>query len=120
MRFSLLGRLTPVFLLAVVLPGILPSPQGAAQQQVEQTIRIGAWNIEWLGSPSNRHGDGHNVPQSPEDLADYIIASGVDILGLEECNDNDGDKVSRTNTTITKALEVIKQKTGNTWTHRLF
>src|SRR5581483_8251839 len=65
----------------------------------------------------NRHGNG---PQTAEDIADYILASKVDILGLEEVSDNDEDKETRSNTTILKALAIIKKKTGKTWTHRLF
>jgi hypothetical protein len=50
----------------------------------EDTLRIGAWNIEWLGFPDRRGRPGKDNPQSPEDLADYIHASGVDVLALAE------------------------------------
>ena len=53
-------------------------------QSKTQQIRIGAWNIEWLGFPDRRGRPGKDNPQTPEDLADYIEASGVDVLALEE------------------------------------
>jgi hypothetical protein len=115
-----LAKIKILFVLSLSLLGLIPCAENAAQQQVEQTVRIGAWNIEWLGLPSNRHGEGHDVAQTPKNIADYIMASEVDILGLEEVNDNDGDMKTRTNSTITEALDVIKEKTGKTWKHLLF
>jgi endonuclease/exonuclease/phosphatase family metal-dependent hydrolase len=47
-------------------------------------IRIGAWNIEWLGFPDRRSRPGKDNPQAPEDLADYIHTAGVDVLALAE------------------------------------
>jgi len=54
----------------------------------QATARVGAWNIEWLGVPGSRSGSGKNVKQKASDIADYIIDSNVDILGLEEVSLN--------------------------------
>jgi hypothetical protein len=83
-----------------------------------QNVRIGAWNIEWLGVPGNRGNVGTNVAQSAADIADYIIASNVAVLGLEEVSDNGA--TPNTNKTITDALVIVKQRTGDTWKHVLF
>jgi predicted extracellular nuclease len=48
------------------------------------TLRVGCWNIEWLGRPESRSGVAANVAQSAEDLADCIADSGVDVLALAE------------------------------------
>ncbi|MDX2016258.1 MAG: hypothetical protein SFY95_01300 [Planctomycetota bacterium] len=50
----------------------------------DDVLRIGAWNIEWLGKPALRSGPASNVAQSPEDLADVIRFANVDVLGLAE------------------------------------
>ena len=83
-----------------------------------QNVRIGAWNIEFLGKPDSRKDVGAGVPQEPADIADYIIASKVAILGLEEITDN--GTTPNTNKTIAAALDIVKQKTGATWRHVLF
>lgn len=84
---------------------------GVARPSGELTI--GAWNIEWLGSPLMRE----HQP-APEDLAAYIAFSGVDILGVEEMTLE--DVKTRTNSTLSKALAIVDSKTGGRWTHRLF
>jgi predicted extracellular nuclease len=85
------------------------------------TLRIGAWNIEHLGNPSSRGSEcvaaPHRCAQSPEDLADYIIASGVAVLGLEEISE---DLPGGRNATVEHALLIIRQRTGQTWSHVLF
>ena len=100
-------RLTLIVLVFVIV--------SAAEAQ--QVVRIGAWNIEWLGFPQNRGAGNKNVPQKAADIADYIIKSNVDVLGLEEITrTGPGD----TNATLTRALEIIEDRTGNTWKHVLF
>ena len=85
------------------------------------TLRIGAWNVEHLGNPTSR--GNHCVPaphecaQSPQDLAEYIIASGADVLGLEEISE---DLPGRKNATFERALLIVRQRTGRTWNHVLF
>jgi hypothetical protein len=60
------------------------SPETQSPANQAQQIRIGAWNIEWLGFPDRRGRPGKDNPQTPEDLADYIQASEVDVLALSE------------------------------------
>lgn len=80
----------------------------------QDTIRLGAWNIEHLGNPGSRGGA---PAQAPRDIAEYIIASEVDVLGLEEITQN---LAGRRNQTIERALEIVRQRTGDTWRHVLF
>jgi hypothetical protein len=87
-------------------------PARAAAEAVGSSLTLGAWNIEHLG----RDGD----ETSGDDLADYIITSGVAVLGLEEIYDTDGDDSTRTNSTLDEALQAINDKTGDTWDYRLF
>ena len=117
----------PLLALAVLLPtGCAPSaPQGpdvhrqrlAADQH--KPIRVGAWNVEWLGMPERRSGPAKGHRQSPEALAEYILAADVDILGLEEIK-IDSDDGSDTNSLLSSALEIVEQQRGGHWQHRLF
>src|SRR5262245_16453188 len=78
----------------VLLPfSLLP----ARQQTAERTVRLGTWNIEWLGNSGKRE----KPAQDPDDLAKYIRASKVDLLGLNEItHDVEGDEPR--NKTLTK------------------
>ena len=89
----------------------------ASVLHAQATARVGAWNIEWLGVPGSRSGSAKNVKQQASDIADYIIDSNVDILGLEEVSLNGPNN---TNVTIAEALNLVKARTGNTWKHVLF
>jgi hypothetical protein len=89
---------------------------GTTKQPAEVTIRLGSWNIEWLGNPKMRK----KPAQAPEDIAKYILASKVDLLGLNEItHDVEGDD-PRTNKILTEALAMVKKETGKTWKHLLF
>lgn len=111
--------------LAFLSLGCTPSVRSPASQSVlapftpSETIRVGAWNIEWLGTPDSRSGPAKNQPQSPGALAEYIRASGVSVLGLEEIAQDDpaGQALS---VPLTRALEIVSRETGSDWTHRLF
>ncbi len=99
------------FLLLLILPLL-------CADAFAQTVRIGAWNIEWLGVPGNRRNVGTNVAQNAADIADYIIASDVVILGLEEITEN--GTTPNTNKTMINALAIVQQRTGQSWRHVLF
>ncbi|MBL8878716.1 MAG: hypothetical protein JNG88_06300 [Phycisphaerales bacterium] len=94
---------------------------GASKQRAAErdTLRVGAWNIEWLGTPGSRSGVSKDVKQTPEDLADYILAANVDILGVCEVAQESSDG-SLTSDTIAAALRIVGQKRGGAWTHQLF
>lgn len=82
-------------------------------------VAIGAWNIQWLGNPEMRPGKLKGLAQKPEDLADYILQSKVDILALEEVSDNDGDPDSHTNKTIATVQKILDEQTKQSWKHML-
>lgn len=83
-------------------------------------ITVGAWNIQWLGEPSKRSGIGKDVAQKPEDIADYIKTSGVQLLALEEICDDDGDPATIANNTLNTVVEILNEGTGANWKYILF
>lgn len=48
------------------------------------SLRLAAWNIEWLGLPQERSGFARGVAQKPAELAEYIATSGSALLALQE------------------------------------
>src|SRR5690606_20047673 len=84
--------------------------------QEAEVVRLGAWNIQWLGRPERRGG----VAQDAGDLAKYIQASKVDVLAVSEVSCDSQDGPLPTNTTLTQALARIKESTGQEWKHLLF
>jgi hypothetical protein len=96
------------------------APAAANANTQASTATVGAWNIQWLGSPQCRPQAVQGVAQSAGDIADFIIASGVDVLGVEEITDDDNSANTYSNKTLTRAMEIIRQKTGQAWTHMLF
>jgi hypothetical protein len=106
-----------------------PGKPGDAPKITPRKIRIGAWNIEWLTQPTKRYGQAQGKTQSPADLADYIAASRVEILALEEIcptNLNDPNKYDPQvdgpldNDVLRAALEIVSKKTRSEWKFRLF
>src|SRR5271155_2580886 len=88
--------LLPVLLLPWTLA---PARQDAP---VEKKVRLGTWNIEWLGNPGMRK----KAAQKPEDIAKYIMASKVDLLGLNEITTNlEGETLG--NKTLIEVLAII-------------
>lgn len=81
-------------------------------------IRIGSWNIEWLGKPSDRSGAGQGVAQDPSDLADLIITSRVALLGVCEIVSNISGRPIRSRE-IESTVDAIKKKTGDAWQYVL-
>jgi predicted extracellular nuclease len=86
----------------------------------QNQISVGAWNIQYLGAPNCRPKATKKEALSAIDIANFIIASGVDVLGLEEITDDDGLPNTYTNYTLTRVMEIIRQKTGDTWEYMLF
>ncbi len=87
MLISLLASCTPRSIEPpTVTPDLAAPAIDPTAPAIESTgiVRIGSWNIEWLGFPDRRGRPGKDNPQAPEDLADYIHASGVDVLALAE------------------------------------
>ncbi len=106
--------LTVLVTLLLLIPALVPARQ-AQPAPAEKTVRLGTWNIEWLGNAAKRKREG----QKPDDIAKYIMASKVDLLGLNEItHDVDGEEPR--NKTLNEALAIIKENTGKTWKHVLF
>lgn len=94
-----------------------------------RNVRIGAWNIEWLGQPDKRYGDAAGKSQTAEDLADYIIAARIEALALEEICPTNLDNPYQydpatdgplDNQVLRDALKIVSQKTNSEWAFRLF
>ena len=82
-------------------------------------IRIGAWNIEWLGFPDKRGKPGRDIAQKPSDLAEYIAQAKVDVLSLEEiCVDK--NMAPFVSTPLNGVIDELKNKHGQTWQYLLF
>jgi hypothetical protein len=95
-------------------------PTGAAPATPQAgTIKVGAWNIEWLGKPEDRSGAAKNIAQAPADLADCIAASGVAILAVEEIVARDPGRPTRSRE-IEATIEALKGRTGAQWDYVLF
>ncbi len=108
-----------------------PSPVDAPTPPTEalDEIRIGSWNIEWLGQANSRSMPARGIAQSAEDLADYIEASGVQVLALQEIATNSFlivDKIegpsehTSENSTLQEASLLLYERTGDHWRHSLF
>src|SRR4051812_23309528 len=102
----------------LLFAAILILPLGVTGQAHAEKLVIGAWNIEWLGSPDSRSGLAHGKAQKPGDLAEYIERSGVDILALEEIGDDDPG-VKPLNSTLTLAFEKLNLSPGQDWDYIL-
>jgi hypothetical protein len=83
----------------------------------QETVRVGAWNIEWLGFPETRGRPGKGIEQKAADLGEYVHASGVQVLALEEIG------VDSTQTLKSPQLQAmfdyLKQKHGQSWQYVL-
>ena len=85
-----------------------------------QEVRIGFWNIEHLGKPSQRFGNAKDVAQQAEDLAVKIREMNVAILGLAEIYDTDENDGTRTEGTLDRVMQILSEERGQTWHYRLF
>lgn len=82
------------------------------------TVRIGQWNIQWLGQPEKRPS---NAPaQQASDLARYLLQARVDLVAIEEIGDTDGDPAKRTNRTLDEVVAILSRDTRSAWRYLLF
>ncbi len=94
------------------------APAPAAPEVPAGKIRIGAWNIENLGTKKR-------YQQTPENLADYILSSRVDMLALEEIHDDDQmkdedeAKAPWKNKELDLLLPMLAKATGDEWQYEL-
>lgn len=84
----------------------------ATSAVAEDYIKISAWNIENLGSDGSR--------QSPAALAQHIQLLAPDAIALQEIYDTDGNTSTRTNEQLDRALALVSELPGHTWTYVLF
>lgn len=97
---------------ASLLPDGLPSQPAEAPPP---TLRIGSWNIEWLGSKDKRPDQ-----PDPDFIAQYLAGSGVDVLGLNEVGQNIETEEGWGNRTLAEALRLLSERTDGDWRHLLF
>src|SRR4051794_35340520 len=72
---------------------------------------VGAWNIEHCGQPGDM--------TDPLQIAEYIESSHVDLLGLEEIYDTDGNEATRTNSKLDAAFQKLNMNSANAWEYEL-
>lgn len=106
-----------LFLLGCTLQPLELAPLWAAPTTsgCAAVVRVGAWNIEWLGTPDRRTAGG---AQTPDDIATGIAASGVDLLALEEVAVTDGGSAMR-NGVLDDAFARLNAG-GAQWSYLLF
>lgn len=73
-------------------------------------LNIGSWNIERFGSLEHDNNE--------YAIAEHIEFSGVDILALQELYVTHDTKMQNIN--IEKAIDLIKEHTGNDWDYEIF
>ena len=99
-----------------------PTKQATTKPEKDEgstVVRLGSWNIEWLGKPTDRSGQAKGVAQKPEDLADAIIDAKVSILALQEIVTKERGTPIRSRE-IEAVVDVIKTRTKQQWQYVLF
>ncbi len=97
-----------------------PSPSGTSVPiSAQREVAVGSWNIEWLGKPEDRSGFAKNVAQAAADVGDYIIASGVAVLAVQEIVTRERGRPIRSRE-LEAALGAVREKTGSAWEYVLF
>ncbi|RYD27889.1 MAG: hypothetical protein EOP86_23900 [Verrucomicrobiaceae bacterium] len=90
-------------------------------------LRIGAWNIENLGTRAadSLKAGYSEEDQEPEDLAAYILSSGVNLLALEEIHDDEqtssdtqGEAPWR-NAVLDQTVKILEEQSGLKWKYLL-
>jgi len=95
------------------------TPAIDAKSFAEETLRVGAWNIEWLGFPDKRSSFGKNTPQKPTTVAEYIHECKVDILALEEIG-VDSLETPYKSTQLQAVMDAMKKEYDQSWEYVLF
>src|SRR5262249_10356711 len=83
----------------------------------DAVLRVGTWNIEWLGRAEERHS---KEAQKAEDLAKYIAETGVDVLALNEVAGDEGTDENPRNKTLSEVEKELRKSSGQEWLHLLF
>lgn len=106
--------------LVLALAPAHPSRAGAAAAPPQASLLFGSWNIQWLGSPNQRSGAAEGKLQTAADIAEYIRASGVSVLALNEITETTRNERGPRNWILSAAFNVIRSQTGETWQYVLF
>jgi endonuclease/exonuclease/phosphatase family metal-dependent hydrolase len=84
------------------------------------SITIASWNIEWLGNPSQRSGEGKGVAQDTAELAEAIKRSEAAVVALQEISPTGTSNAGRNDEPRSKELDAIAAKLGGGWRYLLF
>lgn len=104
------GVFIRTLLAAILFAATSASAQTAAQ--CESIVNVGSWNIQWLGNAKA----GKRKPQYPNDVAAYIAAGKVDVLGLAEISATGKVSGQARNQTLVNILNA----SGAKWRYVLF
>lgn len=124
-KLSLLPMFGITFLACALTSAAAPETP-AAPAPADGSLRIGAWNIENLGFKARRgQAPDPADQQKPENLADYILTSKVDVLALEEIHDDDQKTEEHPgeapwkNPMLDATLGLLEKSTGDAWQYEL-
>ncbi len=87
-------------------------------QTFGEEVKVGAWNIEWLGYPEMRARPRKDRAPKPADLAEWINRSGVAVLALEEIGVESVE--TRRSDELDATFEILKDKHKQDWKYILF
>jgi len=96
----------------------VPSRNPATVTATVSTLKVGSWNIEWLGKPEDRAQFAQGVAQSPETMAEYIVGSGVAVLGVAEVVTTIPGTPMRSRE-LEATIAAIRKKNGQEWEYAL-
>lgn len=97
-----------------------PSTAASSRGNAPAAITIASWNIEWLGNPSQRSGEGKGVAQDPADLADAITRSDAAIVALQEVSPTATPNAGPRDEPRSNELGAVAAKLGSGWRYILF
>ena len=116
-----LRAIREIGVLLVVALVSFASEVGAADK-----IRVGAWNLETLGTPESRdykkkrNTHGYGVRRRPGGLAQQIRPLDLDVLALIEIDDTEPQDQVRTNRVLDDTFRLLNREVGHDWTYVLF
>ena len=105
----------------VVALACFASGVGAADK-----IRVGAWNLETLGTPESRdykrkrNTHGYGVRRRPGELAEQIRPLDLDVLALVEIDDTAPKDQVRNNRVLDNTFRLLNRDVNHDWTYVLF
>jgi predicted extracellular nuclease len=83
-------------------------------------MTIASWNIEWLGNPSKRSGEGKGVAQDPAELAEAIKRSEAAVVALQEISPTGTPNAGPNDEPRSRELDTVASKLGGGWRYLLF